>query len=49
MKAIAATMKTIKVKTPALKEDVEMEEAEPQGPVIDDDGFELVQKKGRRR
>lgn len=34
---------------PALKEDVEMEEAEPQGPVIDDDGFELVQKKGRRR
>jgi pre-rRNA-processing protein TSR2 len=34
---------------PALKEDVEMEEAEPQGPVIDDDGFELVQKKGKGR
>lgn len=33
---------------PVLKEtaDVEMEDA---GPIIDDDGFELVQKKGRRR
>lgn len=29
--------------------DVEMENAEPQGPIIDDDGFELVQKKGRGR
>lgn len=28
-------------------EDVEMEESEAQGPVIDEDGFELVQKKGK--
>lgn len=26
-----------------------MEVDEPQGPIVDDDGFELVQKKGRRR
>lgn len=26
-----------------------MEVEEPQGPIIDDDGFEMVQKKGRRR
>lgn len=33
-----------------VNEDVEMEvDDEPQGPIIDDDGFELVQRKGRRR
>jgi pre-rRNA-processing protein TSR2 len=30
------------------KEDVEMDDVD-NGPIIDDDGFELVQKKGRRR
>lgn len=30
-------------------DDVEMGDAESQGPIIDDDGFELVQKKGKRR
>lgn len=34
---------------PALNEDVEMNEAEPQGPIVDDDGFELVQKKGKNK
>lgn len=29
--------------------DMELEEPEPKGPVVDDDGFELVQRKGRRR
>lgn len=29
-------------------DDMEVDE-QPQGPVVDDDGFELVQKKGRRR
>jgi pre-rRNA-processing protein TSR2 len=30
--------------------EIDMEEPqEPQGPIIDDDGFELVQKKGRRK
>lgn len=32
---------------PSKTEDVEMQETEPQGPVVDDDGFELVQKKGK--
>lgn len=35
--------------TPAPAGDIEMEEAEPQGPVVDDDGFELVQKKGKNK
>lgn len=29
--------------------DMELEEPEPKGPVVDDDGFELVQRNGRRR
>ncbi|VVT54447.1 uncharacterized protein SAPINGB_P004080 [Magnusiomyces paraingens] len=33
---------------PQLTEDVEMTD-EPRGPIVDDDGFELVQKKGRGR
>lgn len=36
---------------PELAEDVDMEEAAPkekQGPIIDDDGFEVVQRKGRK-
>ncbi|KAG7661402.1 TSR2 [[Candida] subhashii] len=33
---------------PELTED-QMEIDEPQGPIVDEDGFELVQKKGRRR
>lgn len=28
-------------------EDVEMKDSEPQGAIVDDDGFELVQKKGK--
>lgn len=32
---------------PSKSEDVEMEESAPQGPIVDDDGFELVQKKGK--
>lgn len=34
-----------------IQEDVEMGDAdnEPSGPVVDDDGFELVQKKGKKR
>lgn len=34
-----------------IQEDVEMSDVdnEPSGPIIDDDGFELVQKKGKRR
>lgn len=34
---------------PALVEDDSMEVDEPRGPIIDDDGFEMVQKKGNRR
>lgn len=29
--------------------DMELDKPEPKGPVVDDDGFELVQRKGRRR
>lgn len=35
------------VDAPALVEDA-METDEPQGPIVDDDGFEMVQPKGRR-
>lgn len=34
---------------PALAEEDGMDIDEPQGPIVDDDGFELVQRKGRRR
>ncbi|CCE83338.1 Piso0_003913 [Millerozyma farinosa CBS 7064] len=35
---------------PALTEGVKnIDVAEPQGPIVDDDGFELVQKKGKQR
>lgn len=32
-----------------MDEDGGESEKEPRGPIIDDDGFELVQRKGRRR
>ena len=34
---------------PELEDDAMEIDDQPQGPVVDDDGFELVQKKGRRR
>lgn len=34
---------------PVLAQDDGMDIDEPAGPIVDDDGFELVQKKGRRR